>query len=102
MYGIVFYLDKEKLIKEYKGDYHQGYEEIRALMRKYGFHWLSNSFYFSKTLDVLAKIHKLVTRLRDVEWFKKSLISFNVFKMEDMSDYTELIKDDFTHKIPME
>ncbi|SYV90491.1 Uncharacterised protein, partial [Metamycoplasma alkalescens] len=47
MYGLVFYLKKENLIREYtkekenidKENYKQAYEDIRDILRHYGFHW---------------------------------------------------------------
>ncbi|MCU4116893.1 virulence protein [Mycoplasma zalophi] len=102
MYGIVFYLKKD-LLKETYGndDYHAAYEEIRAILRHYGFHWLSNSFYYSRNINNLANIYKVIRILKTKEWFKKSLVSFNVFKMQDMSDFTQLIKDDWTPSNPL-
>ncbi|CRH45666.1 Uncharacterised protein [Mycoplasmopsis arginini] len=41
MYGLVFYLKKEILIREYgKGEanYKQAYEDVRDILRHYGFH----------------------------------------------------------------
>lgn len=38
MYGIVFYLNKQKLIENYGNNYQDAYEEIRNSLRHYGFH----------------------------------------------------------------
>ncbi|ENY53803.1 hypothetical protein [Metamycoplasma alkalescens] len=99
MYGLVFYLKKENLIREYtkekenidKENYKQAYEDIRDILRHYGFHWLSNSFYFSRSINNLLQITKALQHLRTINWFKKSLVSFHVFKMEDLSIFTDYI-----------
>ncbi|MBN0919596.1 virulence protein [[Mycoplasma] gypis] len=101
MYGMVFYLDKKTLIAEYGENYHDGYEEIRSILRRYGFHWLSNSFYYSRSLNNLANMYRAIRSLKRIDWFKKSLISFNVFKMDDLSDFTELMKDEWNPSVPM-
>ena len=93
MYGIVFYLNKQKLIENYGENYHDAYEEVRSSLRHYGFHWLSNSFYFSQSLNSLLKVFEALKAIKTFEWFQKSLVTLHVFKMEDLSDFTEFIQD---------
>ncbi|ENY69395.1 Virulence-associated protein D [Metamycoplasma auris 15026] len=102
MYGLVFYLKKENLIREYSKaheginseNYKQAYEDIRDILRHYGFHWLSNSFYFSRSINNLLQITKALHHLKTIEWFKKSLVSLHIFKMEDLSIFTDYIIED--------
>lgn len=97
MYGLVFYLKKEILIREYgKGEanYKQAYEDVRDILRHYGFHWLSNSFYFSRSINNLLQITKALQHIKTIPWFKKTLVSLHVFKMEDLSNFTEYIIDE--------
>ncbi|AWX69543.1 Virulence-associated protein D [[Mycoplasma] anseris] len=96
MYGLIFYLNKDVLKEAYglEKNHHDAYEEIRDILRHYGFHWLSNSFYFSRGLNKLVHVFQAVKHLKGKEWFVKSLVSLNVFKMEDMSDFTEYIRSD--------
>ncbi|AZG68545.1 virulence protein [Mycoplasma struthionis] len=92
MYGLVFYLNKEKLIASYKKESHkEAYEDIRNVLRHFGFHWLSNSFYFSRSLNALLQTYKAIEELKNFAWFKESLVSFHIFKMEDLSNFTEYI-----------
>lgn len=93
MYGLVFYLNKSILKTEYGENHHDAYEEVRDILRHYGFHWLSNSFYFSRSLNSILKIYQVVKALKELPWFVSSLVSIHVFKMEDMSDFTEYLKD---------
>ncbi len=93
MYGLVFYLNKSILKAEYGENHHDAYEEVRDILRHYGFHWLSNSFYFSRSLNSILKIYQAVKALKELPWFVSSLVSIHVFKMEDMSDFTEYLKD---------
>lgn len=93
MYGLVFYLSKTELKKAYGENHHDAYEEIRNILRHYGFHWLSNSFYFSRVLNCIAQIFQAVQALKQIPWFVSSLVSLHVFKMEDMSNFTSYLKD---------
>ena len=93
MYGLVFYLNKAKLKKGYGENHHDAYEEIRNILRHYGFHWLSNSFYFSRVLNSIVQIFQAVQALKQIPWFVSSLVSLHVFKMEDMSNFTSYIKE---------
>ncbi|MDD1360189.1 virulence protein [Metamycoplasma hyosynoviae] len=93
MYGIVFYLNKAILKANYGENHHDAYEEIRDILRHYGFHWLSNSFYFSRSLNSIVQIYQAVKALKEIPWFVISLVSFHVFRMEDMSDFTEYLKN---------
>ncbi|WP_412031701.1 virulence protein [Metamycoplasma buccale] len=94
MYGLVFYLNKAILKESYgeNNNHHDAYEEVRDILRHYGFHWLSNSFYFSRSINNLVQIFQAVKHLKDIPWFVKSLVSLHVFKMEDISDFTEYLK----------
>ena len=93
MYGLVFYLNKAELKKGYGENHHDAYEEIRNILRQYGFHWLSNSFYFSRVLNSIVQIFQAVQALKQIPWFVSSLVSLHVFKMEDMSNFTSYIKE---------
>ncbi|AWX42559.1 Uncharacterised protein [Metamycoplasma cloacale] len=96
MYGIIFYLDKEVLKKTYGVDknHHDAYEEIRSILREYGFHWLSNSFYYGRGLNNLLQTFQAVKHLKEKEWFATSLVTLHIFKMEDLSNFTEYVKSD--------
>ncbi|TPE57715.1 virulence protein [[Mycoplasma] falconis] len=95
-YGIVFYLNKEELKKSYPKpeNYKQAYEDIRDILRLRGFHWLSNSFYYSlpTSFNMFQKLYRAIEDLKAIEWFQKSVESFNVFVMEDKSDLTDFFK----------
>ncbi|MEX1816566.1 virulence protein [Metamycoplasma hominis] len=92
MYWLVFYLDKEILKKEYSDSNHkEAYEKVRDILRHYGFHWLSNSFYFSRSINNLLQVYKAIEELKTISWFIKSLVSLHIFKMEDLSDFTEYL-----------
>ncbi|QJG66870.1 virulence protein [Mycoplasma phocoenae] len=95
MYGIVFYLKKDILKNEYhkNDDYHQAYEDVRSILRHYGFHWLSNCVYYANTNNNLANAYRAIRKLKELEWFRNALVSFNLFKMSDFSDFTTLIKE---------
>ncbi|TPR54735.1 virulence protein [Metamycoplasma neophronis] len=91
MYGLVFYLNKEVLKKAYgeEKNHKQAYEDVRDILRHYGFHWLSNSFYFSRSINNLLQMFKAIEHLKSIDWFVNSLVSLHVFKMEDLSNFTE-------------
>ncbi|MBN0970515.1 virulence protein [Mycoplasma phocoeninasale] len=91
MYGLVFYLNKEVLKKAYglEKNYKQAYEDVRDILRHYGFHWLSNSFYFSRSINNLKQIFQAIQHLKKIDWYVESLVSLHIFKMEDLSNFTE-------------
>lgn len=101
MYGIVFYLNKQKLIENYGNNYQDAYEEIRSSLRHYGFHWLSNSFYFSQTLNSLSRVFEAIKAIKEFSWFVNSLVTLHVFKIDDLSDFTEYVQN-LKQKIKME
>ncbi|RMA78517.1 virulence-associated protein VapD [Metamycoplasma subdolum] len=100
MYGLVFYLNKAELKKAYgeEKNYHDAYEEIRDVLRHYGFHWLSNSFYFSRSINSMTQIFLATRHLKKIDFFTSSLVSLHVFRMSDLSNFTEYIIEDHNPK----
>ncbi|WP_411326917.1 type II toxin-antitoxin system mRNA interferase toxin, RelE/StbE family [Helicobacter pylori] len=45
-----------------------------------------------KKENTLAQVYKAINKLSQIEWFKKSVRDIRVFKVEDFSDFTEIVK----------
>lgn len=89
MYAITFNLDIDKLKKNYGEDYNKAYDEIHLEMDLLGFE-LSGNFVYStkKGNDNLIVLIEAMDRLKEIEWFKNSVISIKAVKIEDWSDIT--------------
>nr|WP_270547021.1 MULTISPECIES: virulence-associated protein D [Odoribacteraceae] len=61
-------------------------------MKKCGFEWTQGSVYLSVDNN-LATVYKAIDALRKTEWFRKSVRDIRAFKVEDWSDFTEIIKN---------
>ncbi len=91
MYAIAFDMTISDL-KEYYGEsYPNAYAEIRNILAKYNFYWIQGSTYASQENDLL-KITRIMTELKSIDWFSKSVRDIRVFKMEDYSDFTTFFK----------
>ena len=93
MYAIAFDLEVSELKKHYGEPYDNAYFEIKIEMSKLGFDWTQGSVYLSSdNKNNLAAVYKAINTLSQIEWFKKSVRDIRAFKVEDWSDFTEIVK----------
>lgn len=93
MYAIAFDLKIDDLKKNYGEPYNPAYDEIRQEMDGLGFAWTHGSLYISKDAsNSLTTVYKAINRLSQIDWFKKSVRDIRAFKVEDWSDFTEIVK----------
>ena len=95
MYAIAFDLVISDLRNYYGGkNYQNAYYEIKQTLGKCGFEWTQGSVYvsFSET-DNLAVVYRAIHSLSKIEWFRKSVRDIRAFKVEDWSDFTEIVKE---------
>lgn len=91
MYAIAFDLNISEVKTYYNINYNNAYFEIKKILKKYGFQWIQGSTYASKENDLL-KITQVITALKSVDWFVRSVRDIRVFKMEDYSDFTSFFR----------
>ena len=93
MYAIAFDLKIDDLRKEYGDPYNKAYDEIRQELESIGFEWTQGSVYISTSeKDSLTTVYKAINKLSSITWFKNSVRDIRVFKVEDWSDFTEIVK----------
>ena len=93
MYAIVFDLEIDDLRKEYGDPYNKAYDEIRLELESIGFEWTQGSVYISTSeKDSLTTVYKAINKLSSITWFKNSVRDIRAFKVEDWSDFTEIVK----------
>ena len=93
MYAIAFDLKIDDLKKNYGEPYNGAYDEIRQELEALGFEWTQGSVYInSDSSNSLTTVYKAINRLSQIDWFKKSVRDIRAFKVEDWSDFTEIVK----------
>ena len=93
MYAIAFDLKIDDLRKEYGDPYNKAYVEIRQELESIGFEWIQGNFYIGTAeKDSLTTVYKAINKLSSIIWFKNSVRDIRVFKVEDWSDFTEIVK----------
>ncbi len=94
MYAIAFDLRIDDLKKYYGDPYNKAYDEIRQELEILGFEWTQGSLYMATTnKNKLTEVYKAITKLKEIDWFKKSVRDIRAFKVEDWSDFTEIVKE---------
>ena len=95
MYAILFDLKIDTLKIEYGKLYNRAYDEIRQELESIGFEWVQDNLYINfKDENNLVKVYLAINKLSNIAWFKKSVRNIRAFKVEDWSDFTEIIKQD--------
>lgn len=93
MYAIAFDLKIDVLKAEYGEPYNRAYDEIRQELESIGFEWTQGSVYINPTSENnLTNVYLAINKLSKIEWFKKSVRDIRAFKVEDWSDFTEIVK----------
>ena len=93
MYAIAFDLLIGDLKEHYGEPYNNAYFEIKEVLKSVGFEWTQGRVYISaSTENNLTQVYKAINILSKIDWFKKSVRDLRAFKVEDWSDFTEIIK----------
>ncbi len=93
MYAVAFDMKVDDLRKFYGNPYNQAYDEIRQEMDDMGFEWAQGSLYITKNdKDSLTTVYKAINKLSKIDWFKNSVRDIRAFKVEDWSNFTEIVK----------
>jgi virulence-associated protein VapD len=93
MYAIAFDLKIEDLKKHYGEPYNNAYNELSRELSTLGFEWAQGSLYISTdSKNTLTHVYKAITKLSSITWFKNSVRDIRAFKVEDWSDFTEVVK----------
>lgn len=95
MYAIAFDLNIDTLKQEYGDLYNRAYDEIRKELETLGFEWTQGSIYINHSdKDSLTTVYKAINRLSHIKWFQQSVRDISAFKVEDWSDFTEVVKSE--------
>lgn len=93
MYAIAFDLKIDDLKKTYGEPYNRAYDEIGQELEVLGFEWTQGSVYMSVAKEnTLTTVYRAINRLSAIDWFKKSVRDIRAFKVEDWSDFTDIVK----------
>ena len=93
VYAIAFDLKIDDLRKEYGDPYNGAYDEVRQELESIGFEWTQGSVYINKGQENnLTTVYKAINKLSSIGWFKRSVRDIRAFKVEDWSDFTEIVK----------
>ena len=80
------------LKKHYSEPYNNAYFEIKEVLRRNGFNWVQGSTYLTES-DDLGNVIKAIMDLSKIDWFKKSVRDIRGYKVENWSDFTDIVKN---------
>ena len=93
MYALSFDMEVAKLKEHYGEPYNKAYDEIKVMMESLGFTWAQGSLYIAKNeINNLTAVYKIINKLSKVRWFSESVRDIRAFKVEDWSDFTDIVK----------
>lgn len=70
----------------------QAYSDIGSTLSEFGFNSVQGSLYVNDSED-MANLFKAITALKALEWFPPSVRDIRAFRVEQWSDFTNLIKE---------
>ncbi|MBO5594600.1 MAG: virulence protein [Prevotella sp.] len=92
MYALSFDMNISDLKENYGEIYNNAYYEIKTLLIRDGFEWIQGSTYLTKS-DNLTNLTRAIMDLAKIDWFKKSVRDIRGYRVEDWSDFTDLVKN---------
>ena len=92
MFAIAFDMDIKELRNTYGEPYNNAYYEIKILLRKYDFYNTQGSVYLTDK-DDMANLFAAIYALKKIDWFKTSVRDIRAFKVENWSDFTQIVKE---------
>jgi virulence-associated protein VapD len=81
------------LKEHYREPYNNAYYEIKSILRTYEFYNMQGSVYLTKKTD-MANLYRAIGALKKIKWFRTSVRDIRVFRVEDWSDFTDIIKEE--------
>ena len=91
MFAIAFDMDIKELRSTYGEPYNNAYYEIKILLRNYDFYNTQGSVYLTDK-DDMANLFAAIYALKKIDWFKSSVRDIRAFKVENWSDFTDIVK----------
>ena len=92
MFAISFDLTVSVLEEVYGTPYNNAYYEVKSLLKADGFEWIQGSTYLTKSND-LSTVLRAIMHLKKIDWFVKSVRDIRGYRVEDWSDFTDLVKN---------
>ena len=93
MFAIAFDMDIKELRNNYGEPYNNAYYEIKLILRNYSFYNTQGSVYLTDQND-MANLFSAIYALKNVSWFKAAVRDIRAFKVENWSDFTQIVKED--------
>lgn len=91
MYAVAFDLVVSDTEKHHPKGVSQAYADIAAILNEHGFRRVQGSLYVTDNED-MARLFVAMQDLKTLPWFAKSLRDIRAFRVEQWSDFTEVIK----------
>ncbi|MBQ6964794.1 MAG: virulence protein [Bacteroidaceae bacterium] len=92
MFAISFDLTVSILEEVYGTPYNNAYYEVKSLLKADGFEWIQGSTYLTPSND-LSTVLRAIMHLKQIDWFVKSVRDIRGYRVEDWSDFTDLVKN---------
>jgi len=91
MYAVAFDLVVADTERHHPKGVSQAYADIASILNEYGFRRVQGSLYVTDNED-MAKLFVSMQALKELPWFSKSLRYIRAFRIEQWSDFTDVIK----------
>lgn len=91
MYAVAFDLVVADTEQHHPKGVAQAYSDIGSILNQYGFRRVQDSLYVTDNED-LANLFVVVQTLRSQAWLPKSVRDIRAFRIEQWSDFTQVVK----------
>ena len=92
MFALSFDMEISLLKENYGEQYNNAYYEIRKMLINDGFEWIQGSTYLTRSNN-LINLTQAIIHLARIDWFRKSVRDIRGYRVEDWSNFTDLVKN---------
>lgn len=92
MYAVSFDLVVADTAKSHPVSVSQAYADIAKTLGEFGFNRVQGSLYLTENED-MAHLFQAVMKLKALSWFSASVRDLRAFRVEQWSDFTEIVKN---------
>lgn len=93
MFAVAFDLVVADTAQHHPSGVAQAYKDIGTILSKYGFVRIQGSLYVTENED-MAILFRAIMALKRLDWFPAAVRDIRAFRIEQWSDFTDLIKND--------
>lgn len=92
MYALTFVVNSKELDTKHEEEFLLSYLDMQKELKSCGLTRLVGDIYVTENKNSLASLYKAIRQLKKMDWFINCVSNVCAFKIDDISDFTQIVK----------